>query len=240
MEQTGKKHSQNCVICLKIGDLYSYEYVNNLYKAIRKQTDEDVVCFTDDSTGIHPDIHTYDMQPRDCVGWKHLWCKIMMYGRKELVKYKKKIYFDLDLVIHGDIKPILEHDCDWALIRSKWKGIKFRIQYPHKAKFNSSVMVWKDNTWIYEKWEKDWRKIINKYDGNDDWYAKEYIIPTYLPNIFYSYREGSNPSHYWEGDRKPHCQYQPDYSVCLFHQKPDVHELDKDNKLYQIWNETIS
>ena len=84
MEQTGKKHSQNCVICLKIGDLYSHEYVNNLYKAIRKQTDEDVVCFTDDSTGIHPDIHTYDMQPRDCVGWKHLWCKIMMYGREEL------------------------------------------------------------------------------------------------------------------------------------------------------------
>ncbi len=40
--------SKSCVTCLKIGDLYSHEYVNNLYKAVRKYTNIDFICFTDD------------------------------------------------------------------------------------------------------------------------------------------------------------------------------------------------
>ena len=239
MEQTGRKHSQNCVICLKIGKLYSHEYVNNLYKAIRKQTDHDVLCFTDDPTGIHPDIYTYDMQPRVSEGWWPTWSKIEIFGRDELLKYERKFYFDLDLIIQGDLSPIFESKEDWAAIRATWKGIKFRMN-PNESVINTSVMTWLDIRWIYEKWQSDWRNIVKTFRGTDHWYHLNGLTPTTHPKIFYSYREGSKPSHYWDNNKKPYLQYQPEYSVCLFHQKPEIHELDKDSKLYQIWNETIS
>ena len=240
MEQTIRRPSLNCVICLKIGTLYSPEYVNNLYRAVRRQSDDDFICFTDDARDIDPGVICLHMEPRQCQGWKHLWCKIIMYGREELKKYRKKIYFDLDLVIQGDITPILEHDDDWSLIECDWKGVFFRVNNPGESTFNSSVIVWKDNVWIYDMWESDWENIVSNYRGNDYWYHVSGLRPSRLPKVFYSYREGSKPSHYWANNMKPYLKYQPEYSVCLFHQKPDIHELDKSNRLYQIWNETVS
>ena len=171
--------------------------------------------------------------------WKHLWCKIMIYGRKEIKKYSKKIFFDLDLVIQGDINSILKHECEWSLIKSVWKGIKFRIKNPKEPIYNSSVMVWKDNTWVYDLWEKSWQDIVQTYSGNDKWYWNENLNPTYLPEIFYSYREGSNPKHYQDNKWKPYLKFQPEFSVCLFHQKPDIHELDPEEHIVKIWNGTI-
>ena len=236
MRQTSEKYSQNCLICLKIGTLYSAEYVNNLYRAVRKQSIDDFICFTDDTRGIDPGVICFHMEPRQCEGWKHLWCKIMMYGREELKKYHKKIYFDLDLVVQGDITPILEHDADWSIIECPWKGLIFRLNNPGESIFNSSVIVWKDNTWIFDMWESDWKNIVRKFRGNDYWYHVMDLRPSRLPKVFYSYREGSKPSHYWANNMKPYLQYQSEYSVCLFHQKPDIHELDKENPLYKIWN----
>ena len=51
----------DCVTCLKIGNLYSAEYVNNLHKSIRKYSDIDFICFTDDPEGIDNDVITYDI-----------------------------------------------------------------------------------------------------------------------------------------------------------------------------------
>lgn len=234
--QISEKYTQNCLICLKIGDKYSAEYVNNLYYAVRKQSSDDFICFTDDARGIDPGVICLHMEPRQCEGWKHLWCKIMMYGREELIRYNKKVFFDLDIIIHGDITPILEHDCKWAMIRCKWKGIVFRMNNPKIPYMNSSCMVWKDNRWIYDKFQSDWENICKTYPGNDVWYHNCNIKPTPLPDVFYSYREGSRPSHYWENNYQPHFEYQPDYAVCLFHQKPEIHDLDKENILYRIWN----
>lgn len=53
----------NCVTCVKIGTKYSPIYVNKLYNAIRKQCDLDFICFTDDPSGIDPNVTVNDMQP---------------------------------------------------------------------------------------------------------------------------------------------------------------------------------
>ena len=235
-KQTTKKFSQNCVICLKIGKLYSHEYVNNLYKAIREQTDDDVLCFTDDPTGIHPDIYTYNMQPRVSEGWWPTWNKVEIFGRDELLRYERKFYFDLDLVIQGDLSPIFESKEDWAVIRATWKGIKFRVANPHEPMYNTSIMTWLDNRWIYERWESDWRTIVKNIVGTDKWYHRSGIKPTFFPKIFYSYREGCLPRHYWENNEQPCFEYRPEFSVCLFHQEPPITDLSKDHPLYKHWS----
>ena len=240
MEPITNQYSQNCVICLKIGDAYSAEYVNNLYRAVRKQCDWNFLCFTDDPTGIDLGVICHHMDARESEGWWPTWSKIEIFGREEIKRYSKKVYFDLDLVIQGDIQCILDHEAEWAAIRATWKGLLFRVKNLEESAINTSVMVWKDISWIYEKWEANWKDIVKNYRGTDKWYHMNGIIPTFLPDVFYSYREGSKPKHYWENNYQPHFQYYPDYSVCLFHQKPDIHELDKDKQLYKIWNATVS
>lgn len=235
-----------CIICLKIGSRYDSTYVNNLARSIRKYTDRDIICFTDDPSGIDSNVITYEMTPRnsDASTWKQgswwpTWNKIEIFGREEIKKYARKVYFDVDLVIQGDIGPILNHDADWATVKSVWKGFKFRRNNPRKPDWNTDAMVWKDNTWIYEKWESDWENIVNRWRGTDDWYWDNKIVPTYLPKIFYSYREGFKPEHYWDNGYKPYLKYHPEFAVCVFHQEPDIHELDPDNILYKHWNGTV-
>ena len=135
----------DCVTCLKIGNLYSAEYVNNLHKSIRKYSDIDFICFTDDSEGIHNDVIIYNIESHwDVKGWWPAWSKLEMYGRDELEKYDKKIFFDLDIVIQNDITPILEYETDWAIIdTSLWKGQKFKKENPEQATWNSSCTIYK-------------------------------------------------------------------------------------------------
>jgi hypothetical protein len=45
--------------------------------------------------------------------------------------------------------------------------------------------------------------------------------------------------HYWDNNWIPYMKYQPEFSVCLFHQKPDIHELDPEEHIVKIWNGTI-
>ena len=281
----------NCVTSIKIGKKYSSIYVNNLYKAIRKQCDLDFICFTDDSTGIDPNVIVYDMQPlvKDSSRWKkedpwyaqyvpHLaddpnmwmnskmksigsyswwpaWNKLALFAREELDKYEKKIFFDLDMVIQGDIKPILDFETNFALTPARWKSEEWankktkrnvqRNKLP-KFTFTSTCFVWKNVKFIYEQYIPNWQKYARIYNGIDVYLHQNHLSEfELLPKIFYSYREGSEPEHYRESSKdaaeikKPYFKYMPEYSVCNFHQKPDIHELDHEHILYKIWNDSL-
>ncbi len=62
----------NCVTCVKIGKKYPSIYVNKLYNAVKKQSDNDFICFTDDPSDIDPDVIVYNMQPwvKDPSKWR--------------------------------------------------------------------------------------------------------------------------------------------------------------------------
>ena len=49
------------VLCMKWGDLYSADYVNVLYNAVKRNLSGDYrfVCLTDKEDGIHADVETY-------------------------------------------------------------------------------------------------------------------------------------------------------------------------------------
>ena len=49
------------VLCMKWGDLYSADYVNVLYNAVKRNLSGDYrfVCLTDKADGIHADVETY-------------------------------------------------------------------------------------------------------------------------------------------------------------------------------------
>jgi len=246
----------DCITCVKIGQKYPSIYVNRLYDAVKKYTDINFICFTDDSSGIDPEVIVYDMQPlvkdpskwrdpkRASIGiqsWWPAWNKLELFGREELDKYDKKIFFDLDIVIQGDITSILDFETNFAIISCTWKSPewvkrKYTEERPVFA-FNTSCMVWRDTKFIYEQYIQSWQKHVRKYRGIDPYLNENHFSDLeYLPEVFYSYREGSKPEHFWDGNEMPHFEFMPEYSVCLFHQEPEVHELNPNNILYRIWN----
>lgn len=249
----------DCVTCVKIGKKYSSTYVNNLYNAVRKYTDNDFICFTEDPSGIDPNVIVYHMQPlvedpskwrdpkRARIGiqsWWPAWNKLELFGREELDKYDKKIFFDLDLVIQSDITSILDFETNFGIIHCRWKSSDWvKIHHTNKKPafaLNSSCMVWRDIKFIYEQYIPNWKKYVRMYKGIDPYINQNHFSDLeFLPDVFYSYREGSNPEHFWDGDETPYLKYMPEYSICLFHQEPEIHELNHDHILYKTWNDTL-
>ena len=81
---------QRYIICMKWGDKYGPEYVNRLYNMVSRHLNLDfqMVCLTDDSTGIDPAIACYPIPDMDLPagperGWKKLTTfKPELYGLK--------------------------------------------------------------------------------------------------------------------------------------------------------------
>ena len=70
---------QRYVICMKWGNKYGPEYVNRLYNMVSRHLtlDFQMVCLTDDSTGIDPAVKCYPIPELDLPagperGWKKL------------------------------------------------------------------------------------------------------------------------------------------------------------------------
>ena len=242
IQKTGKQVIDNyCFTCLKIGNKFSADYVNKLHNMVRQYSDAPFLCFTDDFTDVEPECVYFD-DKEEC-GWDNwwpVWCKIKMFDSPYLKKYDRKIFFDLDVIIHGDITKLLLHEHKskrntFSLIQSHWRGKAYQMANPTKSLFNSSCMVWRDNKKIYDKWMEDPKGYVAKYHGTDDFYHNEKIIRKPLPPIFYSYREG-----YMDQGRKWNepifMQMSQAHSVAILHQDPKPHTLNiKDHPIVKYW-----
>tara|TARA_B100000902_G_scaffold327343_1_gene322860 strand:- start:279 stop:1007 length:729 start_codon:yes stop_codon:yes gene_type:complete len=229
-----------CFTCLKIGDKFDAGYVNKLQNMVRQYSDAPFLCFTDDPTGVEmPCVHMDDKVERDWDNWWPVWCKIKMFNAPQLEGFDRKIFFDLDVIIHGDISKLLDHRSrrnTFSLIRSVWRGKTYQIANPTKSLFNSSCMVWSDNKKIYDKWMQDPKGYVAKYHGTDDFYHNEKIIRKPLPDIFYSYREGhTDQGKKW--NEPIWMKMSLDHSIAILHQDPKPHTLNiKEHPIVLYWN----
>ena len=96
------------VLCMKWGDLYSADYVNVLYNAVKRNLSGDYrfVCLTDKEDGIHADVETY---PIPDIGlkpehWHHgAWPKISVFKDKLYDLSGHVLFIDLDTFVMGSI-----------------------------------------------------------------------------------------------------------------------------------------
>lgn len=135
--QDGKNHTEKrYVICMKWGTKYPAEYVNRLYNMVSRNLtlDFQMVCLTDDETGIVPEVKCYPIPELS------LTSNLPERGWKKLTTFKPELYdlkgtalfLDIDIVITDNI------DCFFT----------------HQAKHDDSVMIIRD-------WKKPWRMIGN-------------------------------------------------------------------------------
>lgn len=218
------------VICVKQGDRYSSEYVNRLYKMVKRNTNTDLVfhCYTDYPQDIHSDINIIH-KPDD--GLEMWWAKLSMFQKDFGGLTGWCVYFDLDTVIQNNIDPILHarHD-GLRLIKAFWKTVKTNQRDPkhrYDMDLNSSCLSWEAGTQshIWDHFMEDPEYFMTKYHGIDRFMCHEHLIdPTnhWPRGMFYSRHYGVT-----EGDQMifKDWYYEPDYLVCMMN---NFHRVDKE------------
>jgi hypothetical protein len=225
------------ISCVKLGNAYTSDYVNNLLRMVRQQSDAPFFCHTDNSDGIDSEVEVVDCSDepfRHLEGWWPSWFKITTFASPELESFERKLHLDLDLIIHGDISKVLNHNSDkFTLINCTWKGEKYKQRKPFNPTKNSSVSMWKDNRWIYNKWISNVEEYVRTYAGTDAFYRHEGIdnyVECWDEDLVYSYRKGKYPE-------DPVRMQMRDFPIALFHQHPKNHELNiEEHPILEHWN----
>lgn len=96
------------VVCMKWGTMYGPEYVNIMHSMVRRNVTGDftLICFTDDATGIKPEVKCLPIPLLECeippdVPGK--WPKIALWGRELGGLSGPALFIDLDSVIASNI-----------------------------------------------------------------------------------------------------------------------------------------
>lgn len=164
------------------GPDYNLEYVRRLVEDIRKHGGEytKIWCLSDDSS-VREFCHHIPLKT-DWPGW---WSKLELF-----MNFDNCLYFDLDTVIRGSIKPLLEHDHSFTMLSDfylpelpgsgvmAWEGdysfipIGFDLT---KAKKYRTRQKWGDQGWITERLKKDPERFQKIFPGLIGSYKAGYI-----------------------------------------------------------------
>lgn len=189
------------IFCVYWGDKYSKDYVYALRDMITKNITipHEFKCITTES---FPGIITV----KPYVPWSGWWQKIGLFAPR--LATGPSLYFDLDVVITGDLNYLTEYTntfsapANWA--QSGHGGIQ------------SSVMAWPGN-WTLPLDQINWPADSERFYGDqeylwnllgDEWQR--------IPGI------GSYKYHV-----RPQQQIPEWMRVCVFHGKPDYHEVNE-------------
>jgi len=204
------------VVCVKWGDLYSSEYVNKLYRAVKRNTTLPFrfICFTENSNGVIPEV---EIRPFivPLTGW---WNKVYLFS-VECGLEGRVFYVDLDTVIAGNIDAHMSFSGQFAILRDFYAD---RMKKPNS--FGSGLMSW-NAPWRPHIWQNFIAETekSNKGKGDQDYLSTQISDlenVTFWQDLFSE--TGKIVSF------KVHVRDQPlprNTSIICFHGKPRPHEV---------------
>lgn len=171
------------ILCMKWGTRYGPDYVNRLWGMITRNTTRPtrLVCYTDDATGVHPDVEIEDLLPIELpepIRWKP-WRKLALWRETLPGASGDVLFLDLDVVVTGPLDPFFDHEPGrFCVIRNWTQGdgvgntscFRFHVgQAPHlvaraeadgaairKAYVNEQIFVTREIGVEPVFWPKDW------------------------------------------------------------------------------------
>jgi hypothetical protein len=216
------------IVTIKWGNRYPMTLVNRLANAVRDHglPDAKIICFTDDPSGANEKVECRPL-PKINLPEKYQWTfwrKIALYD-PELGLQGACLYFDLDVIITGDLSPLLaDWDGEPRFIKN-WVGKK-TAKKSRYDRVNSSVVLFPGSQCgeVYEEFRRNRDRILSDYPGDQGF--------TYdcLAERASFFREGLCVSF------KKHClpkfplnlilppRIPNDASVVIFHGHPDPDE----------------
>jgi hypothetical protein len=214
------------VFCVYVGDAYIIDYVQNLKHGVDKHLSEEHTfnIFTDrrDQHKELEDLGIVRYVP-DFGSIKKWWYKMFMFN-KELNITGPVLYLDLDVIVVGNLDPLVTKDNKFRIIHD-FNRSNVGMHY---AKSNSSAMSWvfEQHTHLWERFKIDIPKHTSRMAGDQDFIHLNVMNKEWWPsNWIVSYK--------WEYKRNK--LYAVDQTkVLVFHGKPKPHEIE-DIALQEIW-----
>jgi hypothetical protein len=230
MEQTVQSTKQtNYVACLKWGDKYSPEYVNNLYNMVQRNLSlrHEFVCFTENSKGLNPDIKVHPLPNLRTTGW---WYKPYFLSGKLPLKPGTLLFLDLDLIVFKNIDKLFKYEPGkFCIIRDFNR--KFR---PSWNRMNSSVFRVDIGTYnhVWQEFKDNHSLHQRSNHGDQDFLFKQINDHVFWPDEWIqSYKwemRGRNELQYMNRRRDFKSPKDPtvleDTSIAVFHGQPDIHD----------------
>ena len=110
------------VVCMKWGTLYGPDYANRLYAMVARNLIRPFrfVCFTDDASGLRPEIEAMDLPPIriDPPYEKTPWKKLALYNPTLGDLRGLTLFLDLDILITGPLDKFFDYPGDYCVIRN--------------------------------------------------------------------------------------------------------------------------
>lgn len=128
------------VICMKWGVKYGPEYVNKLRSMVRRHLSRShrFICFTDDGTGLTPDIEVLPLPVMDLPpGKERGWRKLSTFTAPLADLTGPVLFLDVDVVIVASIDCLFDHPGKFCIIHDWAK--------PWRITGNSSVYRFEAN-----------------------------------------------------------------------------------------------
>lgn len=162
---------------VKWGTRYNADYVNKLYAGILRNTTWKITfyCFTDDGSGLHPDIKVEKLEE----GWKRWWGKVTLFN---VNIPGRKFYIDLDMIITGNLDKLFAYDGEFTTLRTG----DLACEKNHKDGYNSSVMIWSGDNLkpVYESLKSNF-DVITKFIVRFDFWLEMNIANADYIQVLY-------------------------------------------------------
>ncbi|MFN3507891.1 MAG: hypothetical protein ACK4ZU_10460 [Allorhizobium sp.] len=165
------------VFCMKWGDMYGPEYVNNLAAGVKRHLRRPyrIICFTDQSEGIQPDVEVLPIPELELPSGKadRRWRKLGLFRRDLYGLSGTALFLDLDLVILDELNCFFDAEGDFLIVRDDelFRSKPLRRLNPRRDKFlrsvgNSSVFRFEigAHSYIYEELVADMEGALSQYE----------------------------------------------------------------------------
>lgn len=159
------------IICMKWGDKYGSEYVNKLYGMVSRNLTIPfkMTCFTDDDTGVLPQISTHPLPSLDLPAGtpERGWNKLSTFQNDLAGLEGEALFLDLDVVIVDNIDDLFSFPAEFAIIQD--------AKLKRKKIGNSSVYRFKIGAHeaILKKFQSNFSSIQAKHRNEQAYLSAE-------------------------------------------------------------------
>lgn len=156
-----------CVMVAGKRRAYTPEYVDKLRKMVARHTRKpfNTVCLTDQPE-VMPEGVTPVVAPPTAKGMRGWWRKIDLFN--PVMPFGARVlYLDLDVLVVGDLDPIIDFPADFAIAPDSAPNFEGRGQWKTIKGYQSSAMVWdhKSRNKFFTRFDPD---MPNRLWGDQD------------------------------------------------------------------------
>ncbi|HEY8593693.1 MAG TPA: hypothetical protein VIL84_00475 [Devosiaceae bacterium] len=168
-------------ICIKWGDKFPSDYVNHLYAGVRRNIDGDLrfLCMTEDRAGIRPEVEILPLrsEPFDAAletalarsRRKGAFRKVSLFRPGLIPDLEGPLLgFDLDVVITGNLQPLLDFAPGKVCMRKDWVQAHRLRSIGHGSVFRFDPAR---HGYLYEDFATDPAAEVRKAHGSEQWYT---------------------------------------------------------------------